>query len=262
MTNTHGYAPVNGLQMYYEVHGAGPRPLVLVHGSLSATGTSFGALLPALAQTRQVIAVELQGHGHTADIDRPLTIPQLADDVGALLRYLGVETADVFGYSVGSAVAFELAVQHPEVVGKLVLASIAYNATGIHPGTLDGIDELKPEDIEGTPFHEEYVRVAPRPQDWPTLVEKVKQLDRTMPEWSAQTVQGVRMPTMLVYGDSDIVRPEHAVEMFRLLGGGVFGDVAGLPQARLAILPGTTHAGLPDRADWLAPMVEEFLGSG
>jgi pimeloyl-ACP methyl ester carboxylesterase len=261
MTNTHGYAPVNGLQMYYEVHGSGgPGSLVLVHGALSATGTSFGALLPELAKTRQVISVELQAHGHTADIDRPLTIPQLADDVAALVGHLGLANADFFGYSVGAAVVFDLAVRHPEVVRRQVLASIAYNATGIHPGTLDGIDELKPEDMMGSPFYEEYARIAPRPQDWPTLVEKVKQLDRTMTEWSAEAVRSVRMPTMLVYGDSDIVRPEHAAEMFRLLGGGVFGDVAGLPQARLAIVPGTTHASLAHRGTWIAPMIEEFLG--
>jgi pimeloyl-ACP methyl ester carboxylesterase len=258
MTHTHGYAPVNGLQMYYELHGTG-RPLVLIHGALSATGTSFGALLPELAKTRQVISVELQAHGHTADVDRPLTIPQLADDVAALVGHLGLEYADFFGYSIGAAVAFELAIQHPEAVRKLVLASIAYNASGMHPGTLEGIDDIRPEDMVGSPFYEEYARIAPRPQDWPTLVAKVTQLDRTMTEWSVETVRSVRTPTLLVYGDSDIVRPEHAAEMFRLLGGGVFGDVAGLPQARLAILPGTSHVGLPDRASWLAPMIDDFL---
>ena len=157
-----GYAPVNGLQMYYEVHGAGEGdPLVLVHGAFSAIGTSFGALLPDLAQGRRVIAVELQGHGRTADIDRPMTLEALADDVVALLRYLNVERADLFGYSMGSGVVLQVAVRHPEVVRKLVLASVSYTLDGLHPGLMEGLGEMKPEMLYGSPWHEEYVRIAP-----------------------------------------------------------------------------------------------------
>ena len=253
-----GYAPVRGLQMYYEIHGTG-RPLVLLHGAFSGIGTSFGALLPGLAQTRQVIAVELQGHGRTADIDRPLTIPNLAKDTAALIEHLGVGQADVFGYSMGAGAAFELAIKRPDLVRKLIVASLTYNKTGFHPEMLGGMDDLQPEQLAGTPWQEEYARLAPNPDDWPALVEKVKQMDREIPDWPASALQNLQPPTLLLLGDSDIVRPEHAVEMFRLLGGGVAGDLAGLPQSRLAVLPGTTHVTLVNRADWLVPMITDFL---
>jgi pimeloyl-ACP methyl ester carboxylesterase len=208
-----------------------------------------------------VIAVEQQAHGHTADIDRPLRVQRWADDTAALLRHLGVERADLLGYSMGSAVAFQIALDRADLVGKLVLCSFAYSRDGVHPGLLDGIQQLQPEHLAGTPFAESYARVAPRPQDWPVLIDKIKEMDRSVPEWPAATVSAVGQdkPTMLVVGDSDIVRPEHAAETFRLLGGGVAGDVAGLPSARLAVLPGTTHVTLVSRGEWLASMVAEFL---
>jgi pimeloyl-ACP methyl ester carboxylesterase len=257
---THGYAPVNGLQMWYEVHGsAGGRPLVLLHGNLSTLGVDFGAMLPSLANGRQVIGLEQQAHGHTADIDRPLSIRHWADDTAALLAHLGIGQADLFGYSSGSAVAFQLAVDHPELVGKLVLASFSYRLDGLHPGLMDNIGQLQPEHLAGTPFEQDYARVAPNPGDWPKLIEKIKQMEHEVPEWSADDLRNLAAPAMLVIGDSDIVQPEHGVEMFRLLGGGVVGDLAGLPRARLAILPGTTHVTLVQRADWLSSMVGEFL---
>jgi pimeloyl-ACP methyl ester carboxylesterase len=266
------YASVNDLQMYYEIHGGdihggdihggaadGGRPLVLLPGALSGIGTSFGAVLPYLAKHRRVIAVELQAHGRTADVDRPLTVAQLAEDVAALLRHLGIDHADLFGYSVGAGVALQVAMAHPALVGKLVLTSVSYLRDGFHPGLLDGIEQLRPEHLAGSPFEQEYLSTAPRPEDWPTLIEKVKQLDRENPDWPAEAVRAVTAPTLLVYGDSDIIRPEHAVEMFRLLGGGVAGDMAGLPRARLAILPGTTHITVMQQGERLAPMVEDFL---
>jgi pimeloyl-ACP methyl ester carboxylesterase len=257
-TQTSAYAPVNGLQMYYEVHGSG-RPLVLLHGNLSTIGVDFGRIIPALARDRQVVGVEQQAHGRTADIDRPLTIQNWADDTVALLRHLGIEQADLFGYSSGSGVALQLAIDHPEVVGKLVLASSSYRLDGLHPGLMDGIQQLQPEHLAGTPFEEDYARVAPNPDDWPKLIEKIKQMETTLPEWTADDIRSITAPTMLVIGDSDIVQPEHAVEMFRLLGGGVIGDLAGLPRSRLAVLPGTTHITLVQRGDWLSSMVGEFL---
>jgi pimeloyl-ACP methyl ester carboxylesterase len=255
---TVGYAPVNGLQMYHEVHGSG-RPLVLLHGNLSTIGVDFGRIIPALARDRQVIGVEQQAHGHTADIDRPLTIQNWADDTVALLRHLGIEEANFFGYSSGSGVALQIAIEHPEVVGKLVLASSSHRLDGLHPGLMDGIQQLQPEHLAGTPFEEDYARVAPNPDDWPRLIEKIKQMETTLPEWTADDIRSITAPTMLVIGDSDIVQPEHAVEMFRLLGGGVIGDVVGLPRSRLAVLPGTTHITLVQRGDWLSSMVGEFL---
>ena len=257
-SRTQGYASVNGLEMYYEVHGTG-RPLVLLHGNLSTIDVDFGKVLPSLAETRQVIAVEQQAHGHTADIDRPLSIRRWADDTTALLQHLGVEQADFFGFSSGAAVALDIAIRHPELVGKLVLASVTFTLDGLHPGLLDGIQTLQPEDLAGSPFQEAYARVAPRPEDWPTLIAKIKELDRELPDWPPATIRSLAAPVLLVIGDSDIVRPEHAVELFRLLGGGVAGDIAGLPRSQLAVLPGTTHITLVHRADWLASMIGEFL---
>ena len=258
MTESTGYAPVNGLQMWYERHGEG-RPLVLLHGNLSTIGVDFGGIIPSLARGRQVIGVEQQAHGHTADIDRPLSIQQWADDTAALLGHLGIERADLFGYSSGSTVALQLAIEQPQLVGKLVLASASYRLDGLHPGLMDNIQELKPEHLAGTPFEQDYAKVAPNPGDWPKLIEKITRMDADLPEWTADDIRNLAAPTMLIIGDSDIVKPEHAVEMFRLLGGGVIGDLAGLPRSRLAVLPGTTHVTLVQRADWLASMVGEFL---
>lgn len=255
-----GYAPVNGLQMYYEIHGEGTgAPLVLLHGAFSAIGTSFGGVLPQLARNRKVIAVEYQGHGRTADVDRPLSYPQLADDVAALVRHLGHERADFFGYSTGAGIALELGIGHPDVVRKLVLMSVAYNGDGLQPGMMDGMSGLTPDMLVGSPFEEEYLRLAPNPQDFPALVEKIKQFTLDWKGRSAETVRSMAAPALIIIGDSDQIRPEHAVEMFRLLGGGVFGDVTGLPDSELAILPGTGHVALAHRTDWLGPMVGGFL---
>lgn len=257
-----GYAPVNGLQMYYELHGA-PRddapPLVLIHGAFSGIGTSFGPLLPGLSRTRQVIGVELQGHARTADIDRPLRSALLADDIAALLDHLGFVQADILGYSLGSDVALHIVLKYPARVRKQVLVSASYKLAGLHPGLLEGMDQLQPEMLHGSPFHDEYMALAPYPDAFPALVDKVKDFDRTLEDFPADAIRGIQAPTLLVVGDADIVQPEHAVEMFRLLGGGVMGDIAGLPNARLAILPGTTHVTVVQRSAWLVPMIDEFL---
>jgi pimeloyl-ACP methyl ester carboxylesterase len=253
-----GYATVNGLNMYYEIHGAG-QPLVLLHGAFSAIGTSFGALLPELAKSRQVIAFEMQAHGRTADIDRPLSMEQMADDTAAALQQLGIEKADIFGYSLGAAIALQVAIRHPDVVRKLVLASVTYTLAGLHPGLMEGMGSMKPEMMFGSPWHEEYLRIAPRPEDFATLFAKKTEMDRGIKDIPAESIRAIKAPTLLIIGDSDIIRPEHAVEMFRLLGGGVMGDMAGLPNSQLAILPGTTHVTLVSRANWLNSMIGEFL---
>jgi pimeloyl-ACP methyl ester carboxylesterase len=253
-----GYASVSGLKMYYEIHGTG-QPLILLHGAFSAIGTSFGKLLPELAKTRQVIAFEMQAHGHTADIDRPLSMEQMADDTVAALGQLGIEKADFFGYSMGAGIALQVAIRHPEMVRKLVLASVSYTLSGLHPGLMDGLAEMKPEMMFGSPWHDEYLHIAPNPEHFATLFAKKTQMDRQIQDLPAEVIQAIAAPTLLIVGDSDIIRPEHAVEMFRLLGGGVIGDVAGLPRSRLAILPGTTHVTLVNRADWLNAMITEFL---
>ena len=254
-----GYANVNGLQMYYEIHGRG-QPLVLLHGAFSAIGTSFGRLLPVLAQDRQVVAFEMQAHGRTADIDRPMTLEAMADDVAAALPQLGIQRADLFGYSMGAGVALHLAIRHPEVLRKLVLASVSYDLNGLHPGLMDSLGEMQPEMMFGTPWHEEYLRIAPDPDSFSRLFAKKTAMDRQTRNVPAEAVRAIQSPTLLIVGDSDIVRPEHAVEMFRLLGGGIMGDTpAGLPASQLAILPGTSHISLVDRVDLLIPTITAFL---
>ena len=256
-----GYAPVNGLQMYYEIHGpqTGKPPLVLLHGAFSAIGTSFGKALPGLAETRQVIGVELQGHGRTADIDRPLSMEQFAEDTAALLRYLKIEQADLYGFSTGAGVALRLTLRHPALVRKQVLASVSSGRDGVHPGLFEGLGEMKPEMMHGSPWHDEYVRLAPDPEHFPVLFAKKTQMDHETADVPLEAIRALTAPTLLIIGDSDIIRPEHSVELFRLLGGGVMGDLAGLPNSRLAVLPGTTHATLPDRAEWLVSMITDFL---
>ena len=254
-----GYVSVNGLEMYYEIHGTG-QPLVLLHGAFSAIGTSFGRLLPELAKSRQVIGLELQAHGHTADIDRPLSLDGLADDVAAAINQLGMEQADVFGYSMGAGVALRTAIRYPEVVRKLILAAVSYTMSGIHPGLMEGLGNMTPEMMYGSQFHEEYLRIAPHPEDFAKLFAKKTEMDRQTRDLPAESIRGIKSPTLLIAGDSDFVRPEHTVEMFRLLGGGVFGDTpAGLPDSQLAILPGTSHLSLVSRTELLVPIINSFL---
>jgi pimeloyl-ACP methyl ester carboxylesterase len=257
-----GYAPVNGLSMYYEVYGLG-RPLILLHGAYQTIDT-LGPILPALAATRRVIAIEQQGHGHTADVDRPLTYEQMADDTAALLQHVGIDGADIFGFSMGGATALQLAIRHPASVRKLVVASAGYTSDSMHAAALEMFPSITPELFTGTPMEEAYLRNAPNPRDFPRLVEKLKQLDTTEFAWAADDIRAIAAPTMIVVGDSDVVRLEHAVELFRLLGGGVMGDLQGMPKSQMAVLPGTSHfmptgLGVMDRIDWLVDLIGPFL---
>jgi len=245
--------------MYYEIHGTG-QPLVLLHGAFSAIGTSFGELLPELAKTRQVIAFELQAHGHTAGIDRPLSLEGMADDTAAAIKQLGLEPEDLLGYSMGSGVALRVVIRHPEVIRKLILASITYTMSGIHPGLMEGLGNMTPEMMHGSPWHEEYMQIAPHPEDFAKLFAKKTEMDRQTRDLPTENIRRIKSPTLIILGDSDLVRPEHAVEMFRLLGGGVFGDTpAGLPNSQLAVLPGTSHVSLASRTELLIPMINSFL---
>jgi pimeloyl-ACP methyl ester carboxylesterase len=233
-----GYAAVNGLKMYYEVYGNGSVPLVLIHGAFSAIGTSFAALIPGLAASRQVIAVELQAHGRTADIDRPLSLEALADDTVALVDSLGIKQADYFGYSNGAAVALQAVIRHPSAVRKLVFLSAAYRIDGIQPGLMAGLGDMKWEMMIGSPWYDEYQRIAPNPGDFPKLFAKKTAMDRQMKDIPDATIAAIKSPVLVALGDSDLATAEHAVKMYRLLGGGGFGDTpAGLPNSQLAIIP-------------------------
>jgi pimeloyl-ACP methyl ester carboxylesterase len=257
-----GHAPVNGLNMYYEIHGeSNPgTPLVLLHGGMSATGTSFGMLLPSLARNRRVISIEQQAHGHTGDIDRPVSIQQMAEDTAAMLRYLNVEQADLLGYSMGAGIALQLTIDHPEMVRKLVFISLYFKEAGAQPGQNEGMAGLKPEHLHGTPFYDEYVSIAPRPDDFPMLLERVKQMNAVLQDWPAEALQAIKSHVLTVIGDADIVQAEHAVEMFRLFGGGA-PDYSDAPRSQLAIIPGANHITVVHRAELLIPILESFLGA-
>jgi pimeloyl-ACP methyl ester carboxylesterase len=262
-TATTGYAPANGLDMYYEVHGEPSidnPPLVLLHGAYG-TASMFGPLIPGLAANRQVIVPVMQAHGHTADIDRPIRYESMADDVAALLDHLGIAQADVFGFSMGGGIAIRLAMQHPDRVRKLVAASASTTSDGMYPEMLAMIETITPEMFAEAPFYAEYLEIAPDPAGFPTLVEKLKNLDAQPFAWPDDEVRAIPAPTLLIFGDSDVVIPEHMIELFRLRGGGVAGDLVGLPPAQLAILPATTHVGVLERADWILPMIESFLAA-
>jgi pimeloyl-ACP methyl ester carboxylesterase len=253
-----GYAPVNGLEMYYEIHGTG-KPLIVIHGAYM-TIEAMGAIIPKLAESRQVIAVELQGHGRTADIaDRPLSMEQMADDVAALMTHLNIETADVFGYSLGGGVALQLALQHSERVNKLILVSSTYNTQGFYPELLGFIDQITPEIFVGSPMEAEYQRLAPNPENFGMLVTKLTELTKTVQDVSPDEIRAIQAPTLVMVGDADNIRPEHALDLYKLRGGGVPGDIVGAPASQLAIIPGATHVTIIDRVDALAMFTNEFL---
>ena len=248
---TTGHAPVNGLQMYYEIHGEG-EPLVLLHGAYMSIPSNWQALIPALSETRQVIAVELQAHGRTSDADRPITYEGMADDVAALLDHLSVEKADFFGYSMGGSIALQMAMRHPEMVDQLIAAAAGYSSAGFAPGFEAMIAAITPDMFAGTPMAED--------AGLPNLIEKLKTLDLTPFAWPEADIVGITAPTFLIFGDSDIVTLDHAVAMFKLLGGGRNGEMEGLPQNRLAILPATTHtAVIMGQNERLLGLAQQFL---
>jgi pimeloyl-ACP methyl ester carboxylesterase len=248
-TGAGAYAQVNGLNMYYETHGSG-RPLILLHGGLGS-GEMFGPILPTLADHHQVIAVDLQGHGRTADIDRPIQNKLMADDIAALIDHLGLDEPDVVGYSLGGGVALMTAVKYPEKVRRLVAASIYLRPDAVDPALRaqqGQVNAAAAEFMKDTPMYELYQRVAPRPEDFPRLLDKIGQamaedFDHT------EDVRGLQVPTLLVSADADMAPPSHMVEAFKLLDGGLR-DGGWMGEGRpkgghaLAILPGLTHYNL------------------
>jgi pimeloyl-ACP methyl ester carboxylesterase len=240
------YADVNGINLYYETYGAG-RPMILLHGGLGS-GEMFGPILPTLADHHQVIVVDLQGHGRTADIDRPLDIRLMADDVAALIDHLDLRKPDVVGYSLGGGVAFQVAIRHPEKVGRLVTASANISRDAIYPEILQQQGQVSgaaAEFMKDTPMYELYQRVAPRPEDFPRLLDKIGEAMAGDFDFSEE-VRGLQMPTLVVAADADMAPPSHYVEVFKLLDGGLR-DGGWMNEARpkgghaLAILPGLTH---------------------
>lgn len=238
------YAQVNGINLYYEVYGEG-QPLILLHGGMGAI-EMFGEVLTLLAAGRKVIAVDLQAHGRTTDIDRPLSLEAMSDDIAGLIQHLGYEKVDLAGYSMGGGVATQTAIRYPAAVRKLVTISFPFKRDGFYPEIVAGMGQMGAEAAEPmkqTPMYQLYAQIAPRIEDWPVLVTKMGNMLRQDYDWS-QTIPSIKAPTLIVVGDADSVRTAHAVEFFELLGGGKADgswDGSGMSNARLAILPATTH---------------------
>ncbi len=254
-----GYADVNGLKLYYEVYGEG-KPIVLLHGSFMTIPLNWSHFIPLLAKDRKVIVAEMQGHGRTRDIPREISYEAMADDVSGLLEHLKTDSADVLGYSMGGGIAFQVAVRHPEQVRRLIILSGTYTHDGWWPDAEASFAEANADLFKGTPIQEQYDSFGNDPAHFPEFVKKVIHIDLNSYDWS-EKVKKIQVPLFMAIGDADGVRYEHALELFRAKGGGNMGDLHGLPKSRLAILPGTTHIGMMQRADWLLPMITDFLDS-
>ncbi|MBK7406010.1 MAG: alpha/beta hydrolase [Phycisphaerales bacterium] len=255
---TTGYAPVNGLNMYYEIRGSG-EPVVLLHGAFMTITNNWSGWIDELAKARKVIAIEMQGHGRTADIARDMTCESFADDVAALLEYLEIPRADLIGYSMGGTVAMQCAIRHPEKVRRVVVISSTFRRDGVTEEGLDALANLSPELFSGSPIEVEYKRLSPTPDEFPRFVTRMRSLISTGNDLDADKLKGTAAPMLFIFGDADGIRLEHVAEMFRLKGGGVHGDLRPRSASRLAILPDTTHVTLMQRMPVIVPMVNDFL---
>lgn len=256
---TTGYAPVNGLKMYYEIHGKG-EPVVLLHGAFMAISGDWNDWISELAKTRKVIAVELQGHGRTADIDRDMTAENLADDVSALLEHLKIPKADIIGYSLGAGVAMQCAIRHPEKVRKVVSISAPFRLDGWVKEGREALPNLTAEVFKGTPMEAEYKRLSPTPDKFPDFIKHVVAMASKPYDFGADKFKATKAPFFFIHGDADGVRFEHIAEMYRLKGGGnIHGDMQPRSASRLTILPDTTHVTLMNHRQTLVPMINAFL---
>jgi pimeloyl-ACP methyl ester carboxylesterase len=255
---TTGYAPVNGLKMYYEVHGSGDS-VVLLHGSFMTISNNWIGWIGELSKTRKVIALEMQGHGRTADIKRDFSYENLADDVAALLDYLKIPSADLIGYSMGGGVAMQCAIRHPEKVRKVVSISAVFRHDGWVKEALEGFPQLTSETFKGSPIETEYKKLSPTPKEFPNFVKRVVAMDLKPYDFGADKLKATKAPMFFIHGDADGVRLEHISEMFRLKGDEIFGDMRPRSASRLAILPNTTHVTLMERMPVIVPMVNDFF---
>lgn len=248
---------VNGMQLYYEVSGQGD-PLIVLHGAYMNIPT-MGAIIPKLARTHRVYALEFQGHGRTTDIDRPITYPNLADDVAAFMDAVRLEKADVFGYSVGAIVGLQFAIRHPTKIRKLVAASVAYDLEGWQPEFKAIIPQMNVQMMLDTPFAKDYRKLAANPDGFPELARKLIALEKESMAW-AKAVKALKLPVLVITSDYDVATLEHSVSLFRLLGGTGMGDMGKpLPPVRLAVLPATSHTAVITQPDLLHAFIEPFL---
>lgn len=254
-----GYAPVNGLKIYYEIHGDGD-PVVMLHGAYM-TVNGWGELLPKLAENRKVIALELQGHGRTADSDRPYSYSALASDVAGVLEYLEVDNADILGYSFGGTVGIQFAINYPQLVRKSVIISTVYKYDGWLPKVREALASFQPDFFDNTPMKTEYESLAPDPSHWYAFVDKFMKFDTECFDLGEENIRSIQSPALLIMGDNDGVDITHKTEFYKLLGGDVFGDMESLPKSQLAIFPGTTHVGIISQTEKMAATINSFLNS-
>jgi pimeloyl-ACP methyl ester carboxylesterase len=255
---TTGYAPVNGLKMYFEVHGSGD-PVVLLHGSFMTITNNWTPWIGELSKTRKVIAVEMQGHGRTADIKRDFSFENLADDLAALLDHLRIPRADLIGYSMGGGVAMQCAIRHPEKVRKVVSISAVFRHNGWVKEAPDAFPQLTAEALKGSPIETEYKKLSPTPNEFPNFVKRVIAMDLKPYDFGADKLKATKAPMFFIHGDADGVQLKHISEMFRLKGDEIFGDLRPRSASRLAILPNTTHITLMERMPVIVPMVNDFF---
>lgn len=253
-----GYAPVNGLKMYYEVHGKG-KPVVLLHGAFMTITNNWTGWIGELSKSRKVIAVEMQGHGRTGDIPRDITSENLADDVAALLKHINIPRADVIGYSMGGEVAMQCAIRHPDKVRKAVIISSTFRSDGAVAGANESISKLTASDFKGSTLDTEYMKLSPTPNDFPKLVRRLVAAASKPYDFGADKLRANKTPMFFIHGDADGIRLAHIAEMFRLKGGDKHGDMGPRSESRLAILPNTTHVTLMQRMSIIVPMVNDFL---
>jgi pimeloyl-ACP methyl ester carboxylesterase len=255
---TTGYAPVNGLKMYYEVHGSG-EPVVLLHGAFMTITNNWTGWIGELSKTRKVIAVEMQGHGRTADIPRDITDENLADDVAALLEQLKIPRADLIGYSMGGAVAMQCAIRHPDKVKKVVVISSMFRRDGMVKEALDAFPKLTADAFKGSPIETEYKKLSPTPDEFPNFVKRILATASKGHDFGADKLKATTAPMFFIHGAADGVRLDHIAEMFRLKGGETHGDLGPRAASRLAIIPNATHVTLMERMPIIVPMVNDFL---
>ena len=253
-----GYAPVNGIKVYYEVYGEG-RPIVLLHGAFYTIGMNWAELIPELSKTRKVIAIEMQGHGHTPLSERKLDIATLASDVEGVMDYLKIDSADVAGFSMGGSVAYQFAVQYPKRLRKLVIISSTYKSSGWLPVINSGFKDFKPEFFDNTPLKTAYDAVAPDKTKWKKFIEQMIAFADVSFDVGDANIAKITSPVLIISGDNDGLDKIELMKTYRLLGGGVSADMAPMPKSQLAIVPSQEHVSLMMQTKTILGYLDEFL---
>ncbi|MET0634657.1 MAG: alpha/beta hydrolase [Chitinophagaceae bacterium] len=253
-----GYAPANGTKVYYEVYGEG-KPVVLLHGAFCTIGMNWGELIPELAKTRKVIAIELQGHGHTPFSDRKLSRVTLASDVEKVMDYLKIDSADIAGYSFGGQVAYEFAIHCPKRLRKLVIISSVYKSDGWVSGSTEVFKSMKPEHFANSPLQDAYEAVAPDKTNWTKFLEQMIALIAEPFNMGDDNIAKIPVPVLLISGDNDGMDKIELAKTYKLLGGGVFADMQPMPKSHLVIMPNQSHVSLMNQTKTLFDYLDGFL---